>query len=235
LTDLGPLLGVPGVRAAVSGRDEGGMGFTGAPDPAAVREARRRLLASLGLDAAAAVSARQVHGSRVLVVGAGAAPGDADGLVTGSPGVPLLALAADCAVAVLAAADGRAVGVVHAGWRGAAAGAPQAAVAAFREGLGVAPRDLRAALSPAAGPCCYEVGEEVRGAFGANAAAWFRPGPRGRPHLDLPGAVRAGLVAAGMDPSAIAPPGPCTICGPAWFSHRRGDRLRQAVVVARIP
>ena len=247
MTDLGAALGVPGVRAAVSGRADGPMGFTGAPDPDAVRAARRAFLGALGLDPAAAVAARQVHGRRVLVAGpelrgrGGLDPafgaGDADGLVTREAGIPLLALAADCAVAVLASADGPAVGAVHAGWRGAVERAPAAAVGALRE-AGAGPGTLRAALAPAAGPCCYEVGEEVReafrSAFGRAAEAWFRTGPRGKPHLDLPAAVRAGLVEAGVDPSRIGPAGPCTICGPEWFSHRRGDRERQAVVVARI-
>jgi YfiH family protein len=249
LIDLGALLGVPGVRAAASERADGPLGFTGAPDPAAVREARRRFLGALGLDAAAAVAARQVHGARVLVVGPAdrgrgaldpaTGPGDADGLVTAEAGIPLLALGADCAVAVLAAPGGRAVGVVHAGWRGAVARAPGAAVAALRDRLDAAPAELRAALGPAAGPCCYEVGEEVREAFarefGAASAPWFRPGPRGRPRLDLGAAVRAGLAAAGMEPGRVAPPGPCTICDSRWFSHRRGDAGRQGVVVARLP
>jgi YfiH family protein len=248
LIDLGAALGVPGVRAAVSGRADGPMGFTGAPDPGRVRGARRAFLGALGLDASRAVAARQVHGRRVIVAGAdlrgrggldpAQGPGDADGLVTAVAGLPLLALAADCAVAVLAAGDGSAVGAVHAGWRGAVARSPGAAVAALRDAAGAAPASLRAALAPAAGPCCYEVGEEVReafrGEFGAAADAWFRPGRAGRPHLDLPAAVRAGLVEAGMDPARIGPAGPCTICGEGWFSHRRGDRERQAVVVARV-
>ncbi|HEU4393942.1 MAG TPA: laccase domain-containing protein, partial [Planctomycetota bacterium] len=159
MTDLGAALGVPGVRAAVSGRADGPMGFTGAPDPDAVRAARRAFLGALGLDAAAAVAVRQVHGRRVLLAGpdlrgrGGLDPalgaGDADGLVTREAGLPLLALAADCVVAVLASADGRAVGAVHAGWRGAVERAPGAAVVTLAEAAGHPPAMLRAALAPA--------------------------------------------------------------------------------------
>ena len=241
--DLAAVLRVPGVVAAASGRSDGNLGFSRAPDPAAVREARRRFLGGLGLDAGAAAAVRQVHGARVLRAGPGdrgrggldpaLSLGEGDGIVTAERGLPLLALAADCCVVALATADGRAAGVVHAGWRGALAGAPAAGVAALREEAGDAGAAVRAALGPAAGPCCYEVGEEVRedfrGRHGARSGAWFRAGPRGRPHLDLPAAVGEGLREAGVEPPVA---GPCTICGAGWFSHRRGDGGRQAVVVA---
>jgi hypothetical protein len=245
MTDLATDLGVPGVRAAVSGRNDGNMGFTGARDPRAVREARRRFLAEAGMDAGAAAAVRQVHGARILRVGArergrggldpAACLGDADGLVTTDPGVPLLALSGDCCVGVLAAADGRGAAVFHAGWRGALAGAPAAAVRALSETVGAPASMIRAVLGPAIGPCCYEVGEDVvlafqRG-FGEDAGRWIRPGRGPRPHLDVPAAVRDALLRSGLREDAVGPAGPCTLCGGPWFSHRRGDAGRQLVAV----
>lgn len=219
---------VPGLRTAVSGRADGNMGFTRAPDPGEVRAARRRFLEGVGMDPGAAVSILQVHGRNVLRAGPGERGrllGEADGLVTAERGVPLLVLSADCCVGVLAAADGSALGVFHSGWRGTAAGAPAATVAAMATEFGTAPASLRAFLGPAIGPCCYEVGEEVAREF---------PGFMDGRRLDLPGAVRAGLERAGVPASAIGPAGPCTRCGEGWFSHRRGDPGRQvlAAVIA---
>ena len=241
MIDLSGPLGVPSVRVVVSGRDDGPMGFTGAPDPEPVREARRRFLAGTGLDPEAAAAVLQVHGARVLRAGPGDAGrggldparslGEADGIVTAEPGLPLLVLSADCVVAALAADDGRAVAVLHAGWRGAAAGAPAEAVRALASASGAPPARLRAVLGPAIGPCCYEVGEEVAAAF----PGFLREGSRGRPHLDLPGAVRAGLAAAGLPAGAVGPAGPCTRCGGRWFSHRAGDAGRILLAAARLP
>jgi YfiH family protein len=245
VTVLSPVLGVPGVRVAVSARNDGNMGFTGARDPKAVRDARRRFLADAGMDAGAAAAVRQVHGARILRVGArergrggldpAAVLGDADGLVTADPGVPLLALSADCCVVALAADRGRGAAVFHAGWRGALAGTPAAAVQALSAESGAPPSTFRAVLGPAIGPCCYEVGEDVviafQKGFGEDASRWIRPGPGPRPHLDVPAAVRQALVSAGLRPGSIGPAGPCTLCGGPWFSHRRGDAGRQMVAV----
>ncbi len=215
------MIPLPGIRLAVSGRADGNMGFTRAPDPAAVRAARRSFLEGAGMDPAAAVSVLQVHGSRVLRAGPadrGTLLGEADALVTAERRLPLLVLSADCCVGAVAAGDGRALGVFHAGWRGARAGAPAATVEALRREFGAEPTAMRAVLGPAIGPCCYEVGEEVAREF---------PGRMAGGRLDLPGAVRDGLVAAGIPGAAVSPAGPCTLCGEGWFSHRRGDPGRQ--------
>jgi copper oxidase (laccase) domain-containing protein len=100
------------------------------------------------------------------------------------------------------------------------------------------PADLVAALGPAAGPCCYEVGEEVRTAFGATGAGFFRPGPRGRPHLDVPGANRSQLEDAGLRPERIHQVDDCTICrADLYHSYRRegaaGGRMISFVGFAR--
>ncbi len=223
-------------------RRDGSAGLSGSADGAAARRTRAAAVAAVGGDGGEPAHPRQVHGARVLRAGTGASGplGDGDGVWTTEARLPLLVLGADCCILALAARDGSAVAAVHAGWRGAVAGVPGAAVAAMARGAGVPPAALRAALGPGIGPCCYEVGPEVEAAFraahGPAASAWFRPGPRGRAHLDLGAAVKALLASAGVPGDAVAPPAGCTACEPErWFSHRRGDGGRQALVVARGP
>ncbi|HWP99423.1 MAG TPA: laccase domain-containing protein, partial [Vicinamibacterales bacterium] len=84
-----------------------------------------------------------------------------------------------------------------------------------------------AAAGPSIGPCCYEVGEEVRERFlavwGDRAASWFAEGRRGRPHLDLWRAISDQLAAAGVDPAAVHVARLCTACRPDLFHSYRRD------------
>jgi copper oxidase (laccase) domain-containing protein len=91
-------------------------------------------------------------------------------------------------------------------------------------GSGVDPATLKAVICPSAGPCCYEVGPEVREAFatrfGRKAEPWFQAGST-RPHLDLWKAATDQLAARGVSAANIAIQGTCTICGSGFPSFRR--------------
>jgi copper oxidase (laccase) domain-containing protein len=123
------------------------------------------------------------------------------------------------------------VAALHAGWRGTAAGIMRRGVGVFT-GMGGRPRDLSWALGPAILKCHYEVGEEVVEAARQDPA-WredlAEPGPRGRPHLDLHGLLRAQALDLGLDPALDGSVAVCTYCTPDLLhSYRRGDRhLRQ--------
>ena len=156
---------------------------------------------------------RQVHGTRVVLGG----EGEADGMVTAEPGVVLGVMAADCVPVLVVDRRLRAVGAVHAGWRGTAAGLVGAGVEAMRREFGSRREDLMAAVGPSIGQCCYGVGEEVRDQFAADLFAGER--------LDLWEANRRQLVAAGVGEVAVV--GECTRCTylgsrRKYFSHR-GD------------
>lgn len=176
-------------------------------------ENRTRLERELGVQIS---STRQVHGSRVIRVEA-PADEEADGQATTVPGLGVLVTVADCLPIALAAPG--AVAILHAGWRGLAGGVIAAGAGALRE-LGHEP--LRAAIGPGAGPCCYEVGDEVRAAF---------PPQHGRT-LDLKAIAAAQLREQGVE--EVLDCGLCTICSqePRFFSHRRDGGLpdRQAGV-----
>ncbi|MGZ4194272.1 MAG: polyphenol oxidase family protein, partial [Solirubrobacteraceae bacterium] len=112
--------------------------------------------------------------------------------------------------------------MLHAGWRGLAAGVLAEGVAALRE-LGAA-GPLTAAIGPGAGVCCYEVGGEVHAVFRG-----YPDARRGR-NIDLKAIARAELARAGVEHVHDAEL--CTICAgeTLFFSHRRDRGLtgRQA-------
>jgi polyphenol oxidase len=172
---------------------------------------RERLCEALGLQWLSA--GRQVHGAHVqrvrAVAGAGGqpAPIDADGHATALAGVGAMVLSADCLPVALGGQG--AVTMLHAGWRGLAAGVLEEGVRALRE-LG-ASEPIRAAIGPGAGVCCYEVGPEVHAAFGGAHR-------EGR-NIDLRALARERLLAAGV--SEVCEVRACTICDERFFSHRR--------------
>jgi YfiH family protein len=201
-------------------------------DPASVVENRRRLGQALG---GHPIVARQVHGAVVARVRAGDQPEaiarlEADGLYSDAPGLTLGVFVADCIPALIADPRTGAFAAVHAGWRGTVAGVLPAAVRALGTELGARPEDLKIALGPAIGPCCFEVGEEVVAAFlslfaDARAHGVVVPSPRGTPgksQVDLKAANRLLLERAGVSPEAIEAGAECTHCDrERFFSFRR--------------
>jgi len=204
--------------------DELNLGLLTDDDPAAVGRNRDRLAELTGIPRSRVLQGRQVHGAHVAHARAARpaeAPLDpADGQATNARGLAPLVLTADC-MAVTLAAEG-AVAVVHAGWRGLAAGVLAEGVTALRALGGRGP--VEAAIGPAAGPCCYEVGPEVHAALGALGHGGTElPGGR----ADLEAIATRELDALGA--RRVHGAGICTICDPRWFSHRRdGTTGRQA-------
>ena len=208
-------------------------------DPAVVHANHELIWASLSLQAAAAVTARQVHGARVGVVGrsdGGSVVPSTDALISAEPGVALLLRFADCVPLVLYDPRRQAIGLAHAGWRGTVAGVVPNTVAALQSAFGCHPADLIAGVGPAIGPCCYEVGPdvvaEVEGVFGKGTAL-LSAQPDRAVHLDLPAAVHRQLQLCGL--VQIEHSGLCTSCRTdEFFSHRaeHGRTGRFAAVVA---
>jgi len=163
----------------------------------------------------------QVHGASVQVAPWEGRP-DGDAGLAWAPGLILGIETADCLPVLLVDPRRPAVAAVHAGWRGTVAGVTRAAVAALVAG-GSRAEDLHAALGPGIGPCCYEVGDEVKAAFGSAGAAFLRPGPRGRNHLDVRAANRRQLIEAGLDPARIGGIDECTFCRPDLYHSFRRD------------
>ena len=145
-------------------------------------------------------------------------------------------LASDCGTVLLYDPVHQAIGAVHAGWRGCAAGIVEKTVAAMGAAYGSRPADLLAALGPCIGPCCFEtdgdVPEAMQAALGANADAYITvKGPKF--HVDLAGLNRQWLLRASLLPERIEVSGICTACRPDLFwSHRKmGDQRGVQVAV----
>jgi polyphenol oxidase len=244
----------PGVRAACSTRAGGvsqgpfeslNLGDHVQDDPSHVAVNRGRWAHAIG---ATAVFLRQVHGTRILRLGAErAAPPAADGCVSTRKGVACTILVADCLPILLCDAQGRAVAAAHAGWRGLAGVGPQsgpeATVSESSEGIvetvvraladaldclpAQAAPQLMAWLGPCIGPRAFEVGPEVKAAFergDPTAASLFRPHGPGKWLANLPGLARRRLARAGVrqvhgnDGSTPW----CTVANPSrYFSYRR--------------
>jgi YfiH family protein len=217
-----------GARVLFTSRADGNLSTVRGVDPEHGRARRDALCERLGLDWLCA--SRQVHGTDVQLLHTRAARGgeplaiDADGHATALRGVGAMVLTADCLPVALAGAgageSASVVAMVHAGWRGMAAGVLEQGVRALRE-LG-ADGELEAAIGPGAGVCCYEVGADVHRAFGGA----HRDGDA----IDLRAIARERLHTAGV--ASVRDARACTICDERFFSHRRdGERAgRQAGV-----
>src|SRR5438132_2879347 len=157
--------------------------------PENVEENRRRLCEAVGADSSRLAMNRQVHAATVNRAEAGARGKDGDGLWTDERALPMLKVTADCLPIALARRTGRpALALLHAGRLGLLEGIVEAGVAVLADG------SLAAAVGPGIGPCCYEVGDEIRDAYRSR----FGPAAvRGR-NLDLWGVAARVLRDAGV-------------------------------------
>jgi YfiH family protein len=198
-----------GGHAVFTTRVDGNLSSVGGDGAEHGRQAREALRERLGMRRL--VRGYQVHGIAVRQVGDEAEASDdveADGQATALRNLGAMVLTADCLPVALGASGG-AVAMVHAGWRGLAAGVLEEGVRAVRELGGVG--EIVALVGPGAGPCCYEVGEEVHAAF--------RGAHRAGQNIDLKAIARERLLAVGV--TEVRDVAACTICDQRFFSHRR--------------
>jgi polyphenol oxidase len=227
-----PALGAPhGFFTRRGGVSEGpyaslNCNLSGGDDLAHVAENRARIASVLGVTPPHLLGLKQVHGIEIVTVEepwpAGQGPA-ADGLVTSRSGIALGVITADCAPILMRDAQAGVIGAVHAGWRNAAAGVLEAAIAAM-QALGATRQGITAVIGPCIASDSYEVGPDLRDAVlptMPDAANFFRPGrPPDRYWFDLPGYCLARLRAAGIDDAHAL--GVDTLADPdRFFSHRR--------------
>jgi YfiH family protein len=217
----------PWLVQGVTGRASGASGDLSlfGDTPTGVVQARwAALRRSTGL--ACAAHARQVHGARVLChehATAGMLLADsADGHATAHAGILLAVTVADCVPVSIVEPERRVVALLHAGWRGVAAGVLEAGIRTLSRLSGRPPAAFALHLGPAICGGCYEVGPEVHAALGTGATDRAAP-------VDLRAVLAVRAAAAGLSPAMVSLSEYCTRCGTGrFYSHRGGDRERQA-------
>ena len=146
-----------------------------------------------------------------------------DGLITNEPGVALCCFSADCTPILLYDPVRRCIGAVHSGWRGTAAGIVHRCVRLLESEFGTQPEDIRAAIGPCIGQCCFETDENVpaamRAALGSDAEPAIRAAENGKYYVNLKLLNALWLKKAGVRRIDVCPE--CTRCRPDRFwSHR---------------
>ncbi len=227
------LADLPGIAHGFTTREGGlsvgsyaslNLGTRTADDRGVVETNRRKVLTSLERTEASFVSLRQVHGADVVEVNHLAGRSiPADGLWTRDPKALIAVLVADCVPILISDQAGSFAAAVHAGWRGTK-GRIIAKMIERLDAAGIAPSELRIAIGPAIGPCCFEIGEEVAdelsGAY-ANAGEAIRIDGGGRRVADLWALNDLAAREAGVVPHRIDILRHCTRCDERFFSHRR--------------
>lgn len=186
-------------------------------DPQAVAENRRRVAGALGFHPDRVARLNQVHGTDVREARPGVQEGDA--LVSREAGLLLAIGTADCYPVLLADEAAGVVGAAHAGWRGTLGGIAARTVEAMVE-RGADPVKIRAAVGPGICGERYPVGDDVARQFAEAGLGDFVQDRDGRPHLDLAGANRAVLLAAGLKPEHVWVSGRCST-EEDFYSYRR--------------
>ena len=200
-------------------------GLGSADDPAAVEENRRRVAEALGGQPDDLAACYQIHSSLTRVATgpwAGERP-EGDAVVSATVGVIPAVLTADCAPVLLADAEARVVGAVHAGWKGALNGVVQSAVAEM-EALGARPDRIVAVVGPCIGQASYEVGADFMERFenhDPGAVRFFiEGGAADKRMFDLPGFVLWRLEQAGVEQAVWTGHDTCRD-EVAFYSNRR--------------
>ena len=227
------LEGVPRLVHAFLGRTGGvssghlasmNLGRRDEDKPENLAENKRRVAAAFGADAGKIFTVSQVHSDRIVVLDSADAgveeikTQEADGIITDLKVMAIGILTADCVSVLLFDRKKKVVAAVHAGWKGTASKISAKAVEIMVERFGSRPQDITAAIGPAIGPCCYEVGEEVVSAFSYQEGIAVQQGSKW--YVDLPKANMLQLQDAGVTDIDLADI--CTSCRTdLFFSHRK--------------
>ncbi|MDR1308385.1 MAG: polyphenol oxidase family protein [Deltaproteobacteria bacterium] len=217
-------------RSGPDGRDWS-FSFQNQPDPREVIANIDAACGALGLGPASFVG--QVHGARVLVLGPHETyrprePGQVfegfDALVSGF-GHTLMIRLADCQGLLIYDRASRVLGLAHNGWRGSVQNVAGRTANTMARIFGLDPRGFVACVSPSLGPCCAEFVN-----YRDELPPEFLDFKDERDHFDFPAITRRQLMAAGLRGENIELSGLCSRCSDDFFSHRRGDAGRFALL-----
>ncbi|NTV89446.1 MAG: peptidoglycan editing factor PgeF [Clostridiales bacterium] len=202
-------------------------------EPAAIKENYRRLFSSAGLEKGLLVNSNQVHGDKLKTItcndvkelsGTLALDGY-DGLLTNVSGVTLETFHADCTPVFFYDPILKVIGLAHSGWKGTYLEIAGSMVQRMRSDFQSNPEDIIAAIGPAIGKCCFEVGDDVYDQFHIKFPDedLFGTSITGKRTVDLKKIIRSTLERAGLKPENINDSCICTKCCRDTFYSYRGD------------
>ena len=214
-----------GVRAFTTGRGAGSFSTAGSEPVREVMARWEALRDELRPGSSRLATAKQVHGSRVIVHGPGwegwLRGDEADGHAALERGTAMAVSIADCVPVFIAHPSGAAA-LLHSGWRGTAGRIVEQGIAALVS-RGVRAAELRVHLGPAICGRCYEVSPEVYERLTGTR-------PPGARTVDLRAVIADHARAAGVGHVTMS--GSCTRChNDRFYSHRAGDAGRQLGVL----
>lgn len=212
--------------------------------PEAVRENYRRVCALMGADIDGCAVTKQVHGSAVRIVTAAdkhvcmsTVPYEADGIVTAEKHLPIMCFVADCVPVLLHDGESSVAAAVHCGWRPTVADILGGTVKKMCS-IGAKVGNIRAAIGPSIGRCCFETGDDVPEAvekfLSGDTAGLFERRADGKYLVDLRAANARRLLQLGLKAENIDISEECTVCShEKYWSHRytKGQRGSQAAVI----
>ncbi|MFS0727620.1 peptidoglycan editing factor PgeF [Paenibacillus sp. 1P07SE] len=241
----------PGLTAGFTGRHGGvsgqhwqslNVGLHVGDEPTLVVRNRELVTEAIGWAAESWTSSEQVHGNAVHHVSAAErgrgrssredALADCDAVVTAEKGVLLTSLYADCVPLYFHDPRREVIALAHAGWKGTVLEIASATVREMSEKYGSKPEDVRAAIGPSIGSCCYEVDEpvisramplieELTKQPGSDRSVMVTPSSKGKARLNLKEINRQIMIKAGILPMNIELSTRCTGCRTdLFFSHR---------------
>ncbi|MCH4188480.1 MAG: peptidoglycan editing factor PgeF [Megasphaera sp.] len=237
------------VTAAVSTRKGGvssgpyaslNMSFASGDEPANVLANRKKFLTTLHIDATQLISCNQIHGINIVPVGkemCGRGSDDkkeaieaCDGIMTNEAGVPISMNFGDCTPILFFDPVHQVIAICHGGWRGTAQNIVAVTLQKMHSAYGTNVADVRAAIGPAIGKCCFEVGQDVIDAFLSifsqdDIKTLSTDDGNGKFHFDLPGANEKLMLKAGILPEHLENANICTCCHEdLFFSYRRSNK-----------
>ncbi len=226
------------------GKIEGfNLGFRVNDNEESVRGNYRLLASDLGLEMSRMVLSKQTHTDNIRIVtqedaGKGLTKPsdieDTDGLVTNVRGIALVVFSADCVPILMYDKKAEVVAAVHAGWRGSVAGIAPKCVELMQSRFGSRAEDIRVAIGPSIGRCCFEFGEEAVIYF---SDKYYEKESNGKFKVDLWEYNKDLLVNAGVNPENIDISGICTMCQSDKFysyrAHREKTGRLGAVIMLR--
>jgi len=234
---------IPGLRHFITSREGGvsqppydslNLGLHTADNQDHVMKNRALLAECTGIARDKFLYASQVHSGDVKVIDTdsvkrGILTGNprTDATITALPGICLMVMVADCVPVLLFDPLKRVSAVIHAGWRGTVQHIAHNTVSKMVEHFGCDPEDIIAGIGPSIGPCCYEVGEEVREvvqkSFGTTDGFLVYHSHSPKPHFDLWYANRRQLTDSGVAPENIEISRLCTKCHQDLFYSSRAS------------